>query len=57
LKESGKAIFGASGRGQITIDGNKGTIESASYNNSIENERKGMSIDLDDGILDIIDKT
>ena len=57
LKESGKAIFGASGHGQITIDGTKGTIESASFSSSIENERKGMKIDLDDGILNIIDKT
>lgn len=57
LKESGKAVFGASGHGQITIDGNKGTIESASYNANNVDERKGMSIDLDDGIIDIIDHT
>lgn len=57
LRESGKAIFGASGRGQIIIDGNKGTLESASYSNNIENLRQGMQIDLDDGVLDIIDRT
>lgn len=57
LKESGKAVFGASGHGQITIDGNKGTIESASYRANNADERKGMSIDLDDGVIDIIDHT
>ena len=57
LKESGKAVFGAAGHGQITIDGTKGTIQSATYNNTIQDERRGMMIDLDDGILDIIDKT
>ena len=57
LKESGEAIFGASGHGQITINGTSGTIESATYNNNIPDERRGMSLDLDDGILDIIDRT
>lgn len=57
LKESGKAVFGASGHGQITIDGSKGTIESASYRANNADERKGMSIDLDDGVIDIIDHT
>lgn len=43
----GKAFIGKSNRGQILLDGNKGTIQSASYKQS----GNGMMIDLDDGIL------
>jgi hypothetical protein len=47
----GKAFIGKSGRGRITIDGNEGTITSASYNASRKNA--GMLIDLDDGYIDM----
>lgn len=47
----GKAFIGKSGRGRITIDGNEGTITSASYNASRQNA--GMLIDLDDGYIDM----
>lgn len=50
LKEDGTATFGKSGRGQIHIDGNKGTIKSGNYT---DNKPQGMKIDLDDGIIDI----
>ena len=49
LKEDGTATFGKPGNGQILIDGNKSTIQSASYNTSTQ----GTSIDLDEGIVDI----
>ena len=46
LKEDGTATFGKAGHGQIKIDGNKGTIKSAEYDNG-----HGMFIDMDDGIF------
>lgn len=49
LKEDGTATFGKSGRGQILIDGNSSTIQSAQY---ISN-KTGMMLDLDDGVIDI----
>lgn len=49
LKEDGSATFGKKGKGQIAIDGEKGTIQSADY----ANNNGGMLIDLDDGIIDI----
>ena len=49
LKEDGTATFGKSSGGQILIDGNKSTIQSASYNTS----DNGTLIDLDNGIIDI----
>ena len=49
LTEDGKATFGKAGRGQIQLDGNTSTIQSASFNV----EGSGMKIDLDDGIIDI----
>ena len=52
LKEDGTATFGKKGRGQIHIDGNKGTIESGNYRDD-SNNPQGMKIDLDDGIIDI----
>lgn len=47
FKIDGTAFIGKSNRGQILLDGNKGTIQSASYKES----GNGMLIDLDDGIL------
>ena len=66
LTIDGKAFFGKAGRGRIYIDGDSGSIASASYE---EVRRKGeqltsagMFIDLDDGFIHmlgstIIDKT
>ena len=53
LTEDGKATFGKAGRGQILIDGNESTIQSASRIST--NDGTGMKIDLDDGIIDIIE--
>lgn len=50
LTEDGKAIFGKSGNGQIILDGNTSIIQSAGYLNN----GKGMKIDLDNGIIDIL---
>lgn len=47
LKEDGTAIFGASGKGQIVINGKEGTIKSAD---------ESMRLDLDDGRLTIKDE-
>lgn len=47
LLEDGTAYFGKAGAGRIYFDGDKGTIKSASWDNS----KTGMFIDLDDGIL------
>lgn len=49
LTEDGKATFGKAGRGQILIDGNSSTIQSAQY---ISN-KTGMMMDLDDGMIDV----
>lgn len=49
LKEDGTAFIGKSGGGRILLDGNKSTIESASYSTF----GKGIKIDLDDNLLDI----
>ena len=53
----GKAFIGKSGRGRIRFDGNSGTIASASYYATRENQQSagdaGMLIDLDDGYIDI----
>lgn len=57
LNIDGTAFFGKAGRGRILIDGNRGTISSASYqqNKSLEKtSTPGMLIDLDDGIIDIV---
>ena len=48
LNVNGKAFFGKAGRGQILIDGNKGTITSALF----ETEKRGLKLDLDDGIIE-----
>ena len=48
LNVNGKAFFGKAGRGQILIDGNKGTITSALF----ETEKRGLKLDLDDGIVE-----
>lgn len=49
LTEDGKATFGKAGRGQILIDGDKSTIESAQY----ISDGTGMMLDLDDGMIDV----
>lgn len=50
LTEDGKATFGKAGKGQIILDGNTSVIQSAGYLSS----KKGMKIDLDNGIIDIL---
>ena len=50
LTEDGKATFGKLNRGQILIDGDKSTIESARY----AKEGIGMMMDLDDGKIDVV---
>lgn len=49
LTEDGKASLGASGKGQIIIDGNSGTIQSGNYKT---NNKEGMKINLEDGNID-----
>lgn len=49
LTEDGKAKFGASGSGQIQIDGNQGVIESGNYT---VDKKTGMQIDLKEGYID-----
>ena len=46
----GTAFIGKSGRGRLLFDGNNSTIKSASYLNN----GKGMMIDFDDGVIDIV---
>lgn len=53
LKEDGTASFGKNGKGQILIDGNESTIKSASRIST--NGGTGMEINLNDGIIDIIE--
>lgn len=48
LNVNGKAFFGKAGRGQILIDGNKGTITSALF----EIQERGLKLDLDDGTIE-----
>ena len=64
LNINGRAFFGKSGKGQILIDGNSGTIQSQHflasmkkfYNNEEDEptdvKKAGMRIDLDNGILE-----
>lgn len=61
LNIDGTAFFGKSGRGRIKIDGNKGTISSASYQQTRTKTddgygpaEAGMMIDLDDGFIDML---
>ena len=49
LTEDGKARFGASGSGQIQIDGKSGIIQSGNY---VIDNNTGMKIDLTDGKID-----
>lgn len=49
LTEDGKAKLGASGSGQIQIDGNQGVIESGNYT---VDKKTGMQIDLKEGYID-----
>ena len=64
LNIDGTAFFGKSGRGRIKIDGNSGTISSASYQqtrsqngNEYGPATAGMMIDLDDGFVDMLGTT
>lgn len=63
LNIDGTAFFGKAGRGRIEIDGNKGTIGSASYIQNMDTSstnpinKAGMLIDLDDGLIDILGTT
>ena len=64
LNIDGTAFFGKSGRGRIKIDGNSGTISSASYQQTrSQNDdgygpaTAGMMIDLDDGFIDMLGTT
>ena len=53
---NGKAFLGKSGRGQILMDGNSGTIQSSHYLNYSKmglDEPEGMKIDMDRGTIDI----
>ena len=50
LTDDGKATFGKKNKGQIIIDGNKSTIQSAGYS---ETSKSGTLIDLDDGFIDM----
>lgn len=64
LNINGRAFFGKSGKGQILIDGNSGTIQSQHFLASMQNfyndsedepsdvKKAGMKIDLDNGILE-----
>lgn len=49
LTEDGAAIFGAAGKGQISIDGQKGIIQSGNYT---LDDKTGMKINLEDGSID-----
>ena len=49
FKEDGTAFLGKNGHGRIEFDGNKGLIQSQQYNKN----KKGMMIDLDDGIIEM----
>lgn len=51
FRTNGTAFLGKSGSGRILFDGNKGTIQSATY--KLDKTMQGMMIDLDDGIIDI----
>lgn len=50
LTDDGKATFGKKNKGQIIIDGNKSTIQSAGYE-----KNSGMLLNLDLGTIDIKD--
>lgn len=62
LSADGRAFFGKAGRGRIYIDGDSGTIASASYemvrrNYLSQPETAGMLIDLDDGYIHMLGST
>ena len=62
LSADGRAFFGKAGRGRIYIDGDSGTIASASYEMVRRNylnqpETAGMLIDLDDGYIHMLGST
>lgn len=62
LKDDGTAFFGKDGQGRIYFDGNSAQIYSAnwiasikgSYFGNYKQNKKGMMLDIDDGILNII---
>lgn len=53
FKIDGTAFIGKSGKGRIEFDGNSGRIQSMSYSQ----DKTGMMIDLDDGIINILGAT
>lgn len=54
LMVDGTAFIGKSGRGQIRMDGNNGSIQSMSYFiGGEDSSSRGMKIDLDDGYIDM----
>lgn len=67
LSVDGKAFFGKAGRGRIYIDGDSGTISSASYQSQrtwdeatksyLHPSAAGMMIDLDDGFIHMLGAT
>lgn len=60
LKDDGTAFFGKDGKGRIYFDGNSAQIYSAnwiepSYSNGLYDiKKRGMMLDIDDGIINII---
>ena len=56
LSVDGTAFFGKAGRGRILINGDSGTIASASYETVRRNggDPSGMMIDLDDGFIHML---
>lgn len=53
FKIDGTAFIGKSGKGRIEFDGNSGRIQSMSYSQ----DKTGMMIDLDDGVINILGAT
>lgn len=49
LTNDGQAVFGKTGTGQITINGDTGTIKSGNYTQN----KTGMLIDMNDGLIEI----
>lgn len=53
LRDNGTMFIGKNGSGQLMFDGNKSTIQSNSYATSPTNNKTGMLLDFDDGLIDI----
>ncbi len=52
FKDDGTAVIGKPGHGRIEFNGNNGTIQSSSWRSTVSTPH-GMSIDLDDGIIEM----